>query len=90
MKATELKQNLYHAFGLDANTNREHPHVLYRHAVRKWYKRQGWTYRMVADLEREATGRHPDRSTLIHSVKAAPDDFYEEVQWRAERLRIRP
>lgn len=86
----ELKDNLFHVYGLDLHKTREHPHVLYRHAVRKWYKRNGWTYKMIADLEYNATLRRPDRSTLIHSVKVAPDDFYEAVQSSAERLRIRP
>lgn len=86
----QLKDNLFHAYNLDIHKTREHPHVLYRHAVRKWYKRKGWTYKMIADLEHMTTLHRPARSTLIHSVKVAPDDIYEAVQSQAERLHIRP
>jgi len=71
--------NLYHAFGLDEFTGREHPHVLNRHAVRKYYRTQGWTWRMIANLEATATGRRPNRATLIHSVRIADEKTMRKV-----------
>lgn len=70
---------LYHAFDLDTNTGREHPHVLYRHAVRRWYRDKGYTYRMIADVELEATGICPDRSTLINSCRVAGERHCERA-----------
>jgi hypothetical protein len=83
---------LYHAFELDTNTGREQPHVLYRHAVRKWYRDQGYTFRMIARLELEVTGNEPDHSTIIHSCRQAADRHMErifaKVAVKASELRI--
>ena len=76
--------SMYHAFALDANTGREQPHVLYRHAVRKWYRDRGYTFRMIARLELEVTGNEPDHSTIIHSCRVADDKHIEMVRIRAE------
>jgi hypothetical protein len=83
---------LYQAFDLDSYTSREYPHVLYRHAVRKWYRDKGYTYRMIADLEFETTGICPHRSTLIHSCRQAEETHCERVRAqvasKADLLRI--
>jgi hypothetical protein len=76
--------SMYHAFALDANTGREQPHVLYRHAVRKWYRDRGYTFRMICLLELEVTGYEPDHSTIIHSCRVAADKHIEMVRIRAE------
>ena len=81
--------SLYHAFGLDMHTGREQPHVLYRHAVRKWYRSQGYTYRMICLLELEVTGEEPDHSTIIHSCRVADDKHVELVEKRAEAYGIK-
>jgi hypothetical protein len=75
---------MYHAFALDTNTSRHAPHVLYRHAVRKWYRDKGYTFRMIARLELEVTGNEPDHSTIIHSCRVADDKHIEMVRIRAE------
>jgi hypothetical protein len=83
---------LYHAFELDTNTGRELPHVLYRHAVRKWYRDKGYTLLMIRRLEHEATGKKPDHSTILHSCRQAADRHMErifaKVAVKASELRI--
>ena len=81
--------SLYHAFGLDVHTSRHIPHVLIRHAVRKWYRERGYTYRMIALLELEVTGEEPDHSTIIHSCRVADDEHIEMVRIRADMYGIR-
>jgi hypothetical protein len=76
--------SMYHAFALDIHTGREQPHVLYRHAVRKWYRDRGYTLRMICLLELEVTGDKPDHSTIIHSCRVAADKHIEMVRIRAE------
>jgi hypothetical protein len=85
-----MATNLYQAMELDKHTNREQPWASIRHAVRWWYRREGYTHRMVQDLEYKATGHRPDRSSVIHSVKVASVDYIGLVATEATHLRIRP
>ena len=76
--------SLYYAFELDIHTSRHAPHVYIRHAVRKWYREHGYTFRMICLLELEVTGDEPDHSTIIHSCRVADDKYIEMVRVRAE------
>jgi hypothetical protein len=69
-------------------TGREQPHVLVRHAVRKWYRDKKYTYRMIARLELSATGYEPDHSTIIHSCRVADEQYMKMVSDKADLLNI--